>query len=155
MLAAGARPPVYSVKQKDTLSGIASRFKMQLSEVEALNSGINPDEIAPGQILRLTPQLQKTGDIKAQVANGWLTWSPVQKVPLGVRWFIGMAVFGLVVFFIVSHITRVLKWIEAQMSRVLKWIGAQMSRVQKKMRARKASAATIPLFQSPGTLPID
>lgn len=46
-------PRFYTVRQGDTLSGIAVRTGVAVSTLQALNPGLNPNALQPGQRLRL------------------------------------------------------------------------------------------------------
>jgi hypothetical protein len=127
VLAADVRPSMYEVLPGDTLSGIASWYRMELKELESLNSSISPNQIAPGQLLHL-----KHRDTKVQVSErSRRAWLPARKVP---SWtFIGGILF--VVMAVVLLAPKLWEWI---------------------FRAsRRASAAMIPLFQSPRMLLTD
>lgn len=78
--AAIAVPNHYTVKENDTLAGIAERYGLTVDELRAFNPGIDPMALAPGSTLRLresAPAVPKATVEAAPKANP----RPAKKTP--------------------------------------------------------------------------
>jgi LysM repeat protein len=64
-------PSTYKVVDGDTLSGIATRFKTTVKNLQSLNHLVNPDKLVIGQVLKITGVASKPPDIvKYKIQTG-------------------------------------------------------------------------------------
>jgi LysM repeat protein len=61
-------PDYYTLRQDDTLAGIAGRFGLTVEELRALNPGIDPMALAPGSKLRLSESAAPVAKSEVQAA---------------------------------------------------------------------------------------
>lgn len=90
-VAVGAQNKTYTVRQGDTISGIASRLKVRSSELVAINALANSHLLQPGMVLRVpsrkpeaTPLAAPQGAKYYTVRNGDYDWSLARRHGLSI-----------------------------------------------------------------------